>query len=57
VVKLKNRIEAPNDEFAKQKEAIRAKLLPKMQEEAISKWLKGLREKSKIVINPALAAE
>jgi hypothetical protein len=28
-----------------------------MQEEAIAKWLKGLREKAKIVINPALAAE
>ena len=57
VIKLKNRIEAPKDEFAKQKEAIRTKLLPKMQEEAISKWLKGLREKAKIIINPALAAE
>ena len=57
VVKLKSRVEATKDEFAKQKEAIRARLLPKMQDEAITKWLKGLREKSKIVINPALAAE
>ena len=57
VIKLKNRIEAPKDDFAKQKEAIRAKLLPKMQEEAISEWLKGLREKAQITINPALAAE
>ena len=56
-IKLKNRIEAPKNEFATQKEAIRAKILPKMQEEAITKWLKGLREKAKIVINPALAAE
>ena len=57
VIKLKSRIEAPKDEFAKQKEAIRAKVLPKMQEDAISNWLKGLREKATIVINPALAAE
>jgi peptidyl-prolyl cis-trans isomerase D len=56
-VKLKSRAEAPKDEFAKQKEAIRTKLLPKKQEEAMSSWLKGLRDKATIVINPALMAE
>ncbi len=56
-VKLKNRVEAPKVDFAKQKEAIRAKLLPQKQDEALSAWLKGLREKATIVINPALMAE
>ena len=56
-VKLKNRVEASKDGFAKEKEAIRSKLLPKKQDEAITAWLKGLRDKAKIVINPALAAE
>ncbi len=57
MIKLKSRIEAPKEQFAAQKESIRGKLLPKMQEEAITAWLKGLREKAKITINPALAAE
>lgn len=56
-VKLKNRIESPKDEFAKQKESIRGKLLPKKQEEAVSAWLKDLRAKATIIINPALTAE
>ncbi len=56
-IKLKNRIEAPKDEFARQKETLRAKLLPKKQQEAESAWLKGLRDKATIVINPALIAE
>ncbi len=56
-VKLKSRLEAPKTEFAKQKEAIRTKLLPQKQEEAMTAWLKGLRDKATIVINPALAAE
>ena len=57
VIKLKNRIQAPKDDFSRQKEAIRAKLLPQKQEEAVNTWLKGLRDKSTIVINPALMAE
>ena len=56
-IKLKNRIEASKDDFAKQKEEIRRKLLPKKQDEAVEKWLKDLRAKAKIVINPALTAE
>lgn len=57
VIKLKNRIEAPRDEFARQKETIRTKLLPQKQEEALNAWLKGLRDKATIVINPALMAD
>lgn len=56
-IKLKNRIEAPKDEFARQKETLRAKLLPKMQDDAVAAWLKKLREKATIVINPALMTE
>ena len=56
-VRLKSRIEASRDEFARQKEAIRTRLLPQKQEEALRAWTKGLRDKATIVINPALLAE
>lgn len=56
-IKLKGRVEASKDGFAAQKETIRAQILPKKQEDAIDKWLKDLRAKAKIVINPALTAE
>ncbi|MHC1698560.1 MAG: SurA N-terminal domain-containing protein [Geobacteraceae bacterium] len=54
-VRLKQRIEADRGGFIPEKEKIRATLLPKKQQEAQEAWLKGLRDKAKIVINPALA--
>jgi len=56
-VRLKNRTEAPRAEFDKTKEQIKQKLLPKKQQEALDKWVKGLRDQAKIEINPALIAE
>lgn len=55
VLKLKNRVEAPKDEFQKTKEQIKKQLLPKKQQDAIEAWLKELRSNAKIEINPALA--
>jgi len=55
-VRLKQRIAASNDGFAKQKEEIKARLLPVRQEAALRDWLKELRAKAKIEINPALTA-
>ncbi|HTY20950.1 MAG TPA: SurA N-terminal domain-containing protein [Geobacteraceae bacterium] len=54
VISLKERIEANKDEFPKQKEQIKQQLLPKKQEETLSAWLKELRGKTKIEINPSL---
>lgn len=56
-IRLKQRVEGPKEEFAKTKEQIKQKLLPKKQEEALAAWTKGLREKAKIEINQALVAE
>lgn len=56
-VRLKQRIEAPRAEFEKTKQQIKLKMLPKKQEEAVATWIKGLRDKAKIEINPALVAE
>jgi peptidyl-prolyl cis-trans isomerase D len=56
-VKLKSRLEAPTTDLAKNKESIKQNLLPKKQQEAVDSWLKGLREKAKIVINPAILGE
>jgi peptidyl-prolyl cis-trans isomerase D len=53
-VKLKNRIEAPTTDLAKQSETIKQNLLPKKQQEALDTWLKGLKAKAKIEINPAV---
>ena len=53
-VKLKNRIEAPTVDLAKNKETIKQTLLPKKQQEALDSWLKGLKAKAKIEINPAV---
>jgi peptidyl-prolyl cis-trans isomerase D len=53
-MRLKQRIEADRGGFIKDKEKIKETLLPKKQQEAQEAWLKGLREKAKIVINPAL---
>jgi peptidyl-prolyl cis-trans isomerase D len=56
-VKLKNRIEAPTADLATKKESIRQSLVPKKQQEAMDKWLKELRSKAKIEINPAVLGE
>lgn len=56
-VRLKQRIEAPKADFETSKEQIKQKLLPKKQEEAQAKWIKELREKAKIEINPTLLTE
>jgi peptidyl-prolyl cis-trans isomerase D len=55
-VRLKQRTEAPKADFEKGKDDLKKKLLPKKQEEALDKWLKDLRAKSKIEINQALVA-
>ena len=51
-VKLKSRTEAPLTDLAKDSGTIKAALLPKKQQEALDKWVKGLRDKAKIDINP-----
>jgi peptidyl-prolyl cis-trans isomerase D len=56
-VKLKSRIEAPTTDLAKNKESIRQSLLPKKQQGAIDAWLKDLRSKAKIIINPAILGD
>lgn len=56
-VRVKDRIEAPKAEFEKTKEELKKKMLPKVQEDALTAWIKGLREKAKIEINQALVAE
>jgi peptidyl-prolyl cis-trans isomerase D len=56
-VKLKNRIEAPTTDLAKNSEAIKQNLLPKKQQEALDTWLKGLKAKAKIEVNPQLLAD
>ncbi|UFS71226.1 SurA N-terminal domain-containing protein [Geomonas sp. RF6] len=56
-VKLKGRVEAPTTDFPVKKEALKKELLPKKQQEAVEKWLKELRAKAKIQINPAIVAE
>jgi peptidyl-prolyl cis-trans isomerase D len=56
-IRLKQRIEADRGGFIQEKEKIRETLLPKKQQEAQEAWLKSLRDKAKIVINPALAAD
>ena len=56
-VKLKDRIEAPTTDFAKNSAAIKQALLPKKQQEALDKWTRELREKAKIEINPAVLTD
>lgn len=53
-VKLKSRTEAPTTDLAKQSGTIKQTLLPKKQQEALDTWLKGLKAKAKIEINPSL---
>jgi peptidyl-prolyl cis-trans isomerase D len=56
-IRLKQRIEADRGGFITEKEKIREVLLPKKQQEAQDAWLKGLRDKAKIVITPALMTD
>lgn len=55
-VRLKQRIAASSEGFAPRKEEIKARLLPLRQEAALRDWLKELRAKAKIEINPSLTA-
>lgn len=56
-IRLKQRIAAPQDGFLSQKEEIKARLLPAHQEKALRDWLKELRSKAKIELNPGLTAQ
>jgi peptidyl-prolyl cis-trans isomerase D len=56
-VRLKSRSEAPQADFEKTKEELKKKMLPKKQEDALTEWIKGLREKAKIEINQLLLAD
>ena len=56
-VRLASRSETPKAEFDKVKEEVKKKMLPKKQDEALEAWMKDLRSKAKIEINPALLAE
>lgn len=52
--RLKERTELNAAAFPAEKERIKRELLPAKQDEALQKWLKELRAKAKIEINPAL---
>ncbi len=56
-IRLKTRVEAPRAEFDKTKTQIKQKMLPSKQDEVLSAWLKDLRSKAKIEINPTLVAD
>jgi peptidyl-prolyl cis-trans isomerase D len=56
-IKLRNRIAADTAEFQKTMEQIKQTLLPKKQQDATDAWLKELKAKAKIVIDPSLLAE
>jgi peptidyl-prolyl cis-trans isomerase D len=56
-VKLKNRTELNKDAFPKEKEQIKQSLLPKKQQEALNSWIKGLKDKAKVEVNPALLTD
>jgi peptidyl-prolyl cis-trans isomerase D len=56
-IRLKQRIEAPKADFDKTKEELKKKILPKKQDDALAAWIKELKAKAKIEINPAIAAE
>lgn len=56
-VRLKQRVEAPRAEFDKTREELKKKMLPKKQEDSLAAWVKELRTKAKIEINPLLAAD
>ena len=56
-VRVKSRTEAPKTQFDATKEEMKKKMLPKKQEDALTEWTKGLREKAKIEINQALITD
>lgn len=56
-VKLAKRTENNKDAFAREKDALKQSLLPKKQQETLEAWLKKMKEKAKIEINPALLAD
>ena len=56
-VRVASRTEAPKEQYDAAKEELKKKMLPKKQEDALAEWAKGLREKAKIEINPALLAD
>ena len=56
-VRVVSRTEAPKTQYEAAKEELKKKMLPKKQEDALAEWAKGLREKAKIEINPALIAD
>ena len=56
-VRVKSRVDAPKAQFDATREALKQKMLPKKQQDALTAWTKGLREKAKIEINQALIAE
>jgi len=56
-VRVKSRTDAPKAQFDATREALKSKMLPKKQEDALVEWSKGLREKAKIEINQALIAD
>jgi len=53
-LRLKERTEQNAAAFPAEKEKIKKELLPAKQEEELQRWLKELRAKAKIEINPAL---
>ncbi|HLO25225.1 MAG TPA: SurA N-terminal domain-containing protein [Geobacteraceae bacterium] len=57
VIKLKNRTEINKDAFAREKDQIRQTLLPRKQQEALESWLKNLKAKAKIEVNPAILGD
>jgi peptidyl-prolyl cis-trans isomerase D len=57
LIKLKNRMELNREDFPKQKEQLKQGLLPQKQQEALALWMKELKNKAKIEINPSLLAE
>ena len=56
-VRVKSRTDVPKAQFDATKEELKKKMLPKKQEDALTEWGKGLREKAKIEINQALIAD
>jgi len=56
-IRLKSRTETPATEFDKVKTQLKQKMLPKKQEESLTAWIKELKDKAKIELNPALVAD
>jgi peptidyl-prolyl cis-trans isomerase D len=56
-VRVKSRTEAPKAQFDATREELKKKMLPKKQDDALTEWSKGLREKAKIEINQALITD